>query len=127
MALMLKYLVFIVTVILLTSNNSLAIETCIASWYRIGEASQPGTKTASGIPLDDRKLTAAHKSLVFGTQVRVTNLSNNKFVDVVITDRGPYKKGRCIDLSLKAAETIDILKSGLARVLVEEIKIYRLE
>lgn len=104
----------------ITSNYALA-ETCVASWYRIGEASQPGTKTASGIPLDDNKLTAAHKSLSFHTRVRVTNLKNGKSVDVIITDRGPYKKGRCIDLTRKAAEAIDMVKYGIVPVRVDRI------
>src|SRR5690606_25839124 len=65
------------------------------------------------------KLTAAHKTLPFGTRVRVTNLSNNKTVDVVINDRGPYVENRIIDLSKSAAEKLDFINQGLADVKIE--------
>src|SRR5690606_41693222 len=66
-----------------------------------------GSPTASGEKYRHNKLTAAHKTLPFGTRVRVTNLSNNKTVDVVINDRGPYVENRIIDLSKSAAEKLD--------------------
>ena len=65
-----------------------------------------GRRTASGKIYDMKRLTAAHKSLAFGTMVRVTNLANGKSVLVEITDRGPYVRGREIDLSKKAFFTI---------------------
>lgn len=65
-----------------------------------------GKKTASGIPFDNAKFTAAHKKLPFGTQVKVTNIANGKSVVVTITDRGPYSKGREIDLSKAAFKSI---------------------
>jgi len=74
-------------------------EDCVASMYAVGDSSQRGTKTASGIPLDDTAMTAAHKSLPFGSKVKVTNKANGRTVTVTITDRGPYVKTRCIDLS----------------------------
>lgn len=74
-------------------------EDCIASVYSVSDRSQRGTKTASGIPLSDNALTAAHKSLPFHSTVRVTNKDNGKSVTVTITDRGPYARGRCIDVT----------------------------
>lgn len=81
-----------------------------------------GTTTASGKRLDDRKSTAAHRSLPFGTKVKVTNLRNGKSEIVTITDRGPFKNGRVIDVSQKAAEKLDFKRQGLARVKLEVVK-----
>src|SRR5262249_36636280 len=91
-------------------------EDCVASVYARGESSQPGTKTASGIPLNDNVITAAHKSLSFGSRVKVTNKKNGHAVTVTITDRGPYVKGRCIDLSKAGARALGF--AGLAPVSV---------
>jgi rare lipoprotein A len=87
-----------------------------ASWYGPGFN---GKKTASGEVFNMNKLTAAHRKLPFGTKVRVTNLNNNKSVIVIINDRGPFKKGRVIDLSKKAAEMIGLIKDGVAPVRIE--------
>lgn len=78
-----------------------------------------GSPTASGEKYKHSKLTAAHKSLPFGTKVRVTNLANNESVEVVINDRGPYVDGRIIDLSKSAAEKLGFVNLGLAEVKVE--------
>lgn len=75
-----------------------------------------GRKTANGEIFDTAKLTAAHKTLPFGTRVRVTNLDNGKSVDVRINDRGPYVAGRVIDLSPAAARKLDMLRAGVVRV-----------
>jgi rare lipoprotein A len=91
-------------------------EECAASVYAKGGSSQPGTKTASGIPLDDNAMTAAHKSLPFGSKVKVTNKKSGHAVTVRITDRGPYVKGRCIDLSKAGARALGF--AGLAPVSV---------
>jgi rare lipoprotein A len=91
-------------------------EDCVASVYVVGDSSQPGTKTASGISLNDKAMTAAHKSLPFGSKVRVTNKKNGHAVTVTITDRGPYVKGRCIDLSKAGAGALGF--AGLAPVSV---------
>ena len=90
----------------------------VASWY--GEAFR-GKKTANGEIYDPDKLTAAHRRLPFGTLVKVTDLSNNRQVIVRINDRGPYKRGRIIDLSLAAARQLGMVKKGLAKVKVEII------
>jgi rare lipoprotein A len=91
-------------------------EDCVASVYAVGDSSQPGTKTASGIPLNDNDMTAAHKSLPFGSKVKVINKKNGHAVTVTITDRGPYLKGRCIDLSEAGARALGF--AGLAPVSV---------
>src|SRR5262245_17433117 len=71
-------------------------EDCVASVYAVGDLSQPGTKTASGIPLNDDAMTAAHKSLPFGSKVEVTNTKNGRAVTVTITDRGHMLKGAAL-------------------------------
>ncbi len=91
-------------------------ESGVASWY--GGRFQ-GRKTASGDVYDKNKMTAAHKTLPFGARVRVKNLDNNKSVVVIINDRGPFIKGRIIDVSQAAARKLDMLNSGVARVDIE--------
>lgn len=78
-----------------------------------------GRKTASGEKFRQYKRTAAHRTLPFGTKVKVTNLRNGKTVRVTINDRGPFVDGRIIDLSRKAARKIDMLNSGVAPVKIE--------
>ncbi|RRA90367.1 septal ring lytic transglycosylase RlpA family protein [Paenimyroides viscosum] len=81
-----------------------------------------GRKTASGIIFSNSKLTAAHKSLTFGTKVKVTNIENNKSVIVEINDRGPFTKGLEIDLSKKAFDAISHdKKAGKLQVKLELI------
>lgn len=80
-----------------------------------------GMRTASGEKYHHHKLTAAHKTLPFGTRVRVTNISNNASVEVVINDRGPYVDNRIIDLSKSAAEKLGFINQGLADVKLEVI------
>lgn len=78
-----------------------------------------GRLTANGEKYRHNRLTAAHKTLPFGTRVRVTNMANQKQVEVVINDRGPYAEGRIIDLSRSAAETLGFIQQGLADVSLE--------
>jgi len=73
-------------------------------------------RTASGAHYDPTKFTAAHRTLPFGTHVRVTDMKTRRSVVVEINDRGPFNKGRVIDLSLAAAKELRIIKRGLARV-----------
>ena len=89
-----------------------------ASYYG---ARHHGRKTASGERFDQHALTAAHRSLPFGSRVRVTNLGNGNSVVVRINDRGPYAKGRIIDLSHKAAERLGMLRDGVVVVRVEQL------
>jgi rare lipoprotein A len=101
------------------SDIPVRAEHCVASVYAVGDSSQPGTKTASGIPLNENDMTAAHKSLPFGSKVRVINKKNGNAVTVTITDRGPYAKGRCIDLSRAGAGALGF--AGLAPVSVVRV------
>lgn len=80
-----------------------------------------GKPTASGEKYRHNNLTAAHKTLPFGTRVRVTNLGNNESVEVVINDRGPYVDNRVIDLSKSAAERLGFVNQGLADIKLEVI------
>ena len=92
-----------------------------------GKASYYGDKhhgklTASGEIYDKNKLTCAHKEIPFETICKVTNLANGKSVVVKVNDRGPFTRGRIIDLSYKAMKTIDGLKAGVIDVQVEIIE-----
>ena len=89
-----------------------------ASWY--GQRHH-GRRTASGERFDQHALTAAHRSLPFGSRVKVTHLRSQRSVVVRINDRGPYGRGRIIDLSRAAAERLGMLRSGVAPVRVERI------
>lgn len=88
-----------------------------ASWYSI--RTNRGTKTASGEPLCDRGATAAHKTLPMGTKVRVTNEVNGKSEIVTINDRGPFIRGRIIDLTIGSAERLGFRQRGVVPVKVE--------
>jgi rare lipoprotein A len=94
------------------------IQTGKASFYADKFEGRP---TASGEKYKHSKLTAAHKSLPFGTKVKVTNVANSQSVEVIINDRGPYVDGRIIDLSKSAAEKLGFISQGLAEVQVEVI------
>lgn len=80
-----------------------------------------GKRTSSGEKFDMNSYTAAHKTLKFGTLVKVTNKKNGKAVIVRINDRGPYVKSRVLDLSKAAAKSIDLIRSGGGWVLIEEV------
>jgi rare lipoprotein A len=95
-----------------------------ASWYGPGFH---GQKTANGEVYDQNSFTAAHKSLKFGTLLKITNLKNSKSVVVRINDRGPYIHGRDLDLSKAAALELGMVRKGVAKIKVEEIKIVGLE
>ena len=96
-----------------SSEKERFYQTGIASWY--GREFQ-GRLTASGERFNMNEMTAAHKRLPFGTVVSVKNLDNGKVIRVRINDRGPYRDGRIIDLSYKAARRLDILRRGKAKV-----------
>jgi len=91
----------------------------LASWYGLDFN---GRLTASGEVYDMYKFTAAHKTLPLGTVVKVTNLENGMTVEVKVNDRGPYVKGRIIDLSRTAGRAIDIRGSGTAEVKLEVVR-----
>ena len=93
-------------------------ETGTASYYG---SRHHGKRTASGEAFDQHGLTAAHRQLPFGTRVQVTNLANDKSVVVRINDRGPHTRGRLIDLSRSAAQQLDMLRSGTAKVRIQAL------
>jgi rare lipoprotein A len=96
-----------------TNNPSLAAKSGVASSYSTKE----GLKTASGARLSDHALTAAHRSLPFGSKVRVTNRRNGRTIVVTINDRGPFIRGRIIDLTPAGARALGF--SGLTQVTIE--------
>jgi rare lipoprotein A len=91
----------------------------LASWYGPGLY---GRRTASGTVHTGAALTAAHRSLPFGTRVRVTNLNNGRTVVVVVDDRGPFVRGRVIDLSLAAARRLGMVRDGVVPVRLEVVR-----
>jgi rare lipoprotein A (peptidoglycan hydrolase) len=95
---------------------------------QIGIASYYGKKfhkkrTANGEIFNMYKVSAAHKSYPLGTKVRVTNLENGKSIKLVINDRGPFVKGRIIDLSYKAARKLDFVNQGTTKVRIDVIRL----
>ncbi|MCU0834333.1 MAG: septal ring lytic transglycosylase RlpA family protein [Chromatiaceae bacterium] len=82
-----------------------------------------GRKTANGERFDQSAYTAAHKTLPLGTTVRVTRVDNGKSILVRINDRGPFKKGRVIDLSRRAARDLGMIEKGLVKVKVEVVRL----
>jgi len=107
----------LVTALLLTVSNVAFLgdalaETGRASWYSLT------SRTANGERCDPGALTAAHRSLPFGTKVKVENLKNGKSVVVRINDRGPFVGGRIIDLTKAAAGKLDFVANGIAKVRV---------
>lgn len=96
----------------------------IASWYGYETLRQKGGHmTANGEAFDPKGLNAAHKYLPLPTYVRVTNLENNRMIIVRVNDRGPFVRGRIIDLSAGAAKKLGFYKKGTTKVLVETIQI----
>lgn len=108
----LLFFVFAVMMILSSCAKKIT-ETGVASYYGDEFAHRP---MANGKKFSQHKLIAAHKTLPFGTKVIVINLKNHERVKVRITDRGPFVKGRIIDLSKKAARRIDMLNDGVVQV-----------
>lgn len=109
--------------------NEAAAPALVENWcdYQTGKASWYGgrwnhCKTASGERYDQNTMTAAHRTLPFGTEVRVTNLNNGKQCVVRINNRGPHKKGRVIDLSVAAARAIDSYDAGIVPVKLEIVE-----
>lgn len=100
------------------AQDSVLLDSGSASFYA---AKFDGRRTASGEIFRNSDMTAAHRTLPFGSQVRVTNLANGRSVVVRVNDRGPWHKSRVIDVSRAAAEEIGMVRSGTARVTLELI------
>jgi rare lipoprotein A len=99
----------------------LALSSCARKITESGKGSYyadkfQGRTTSSGAKFDQNKMTAAHKTLPFGTKVKVVNMANGRSVKVTINDRGPFAPGRIIDVSKKAAEKLGMVKAGVANV-----------
>lgn len=110
--------VIFVAVVLMATCTMAAAETCFASHYGHRDGYNRSRLAQPGERLDTYgALTAAHRTRAFGSMVMVTNLANKRMVAVRINDRGPFKKGRCIDLTYRAARAIGM--GGLARVRVD--------
>ena len=111
-----KWIGSLLLLLVLSSCASTITETGKASYYA---DKFNGRKTANGEIFRNRKKTAAHKTLPFGTKVKVTNLRNGRSVKVRINDRGPFVAGRQIDLSKKAARKIGMIQEGVGQVKLE--------
>jgi len=103
----------------LPGSGSARVAQGLASYY--GDAFQ-GKKTASGELYDKGAYTCAHRTLPFGTRIRVTNLKNKKSVLVRVNDRGPWVEGRIVDLSYAAARDIGMISDGVVRVKLTILK-----
>lgn len=117
-------MIFLVVSTPKTDTRPIPFEIGIASWYGPGFH---GKKTASGVLYDQNLMVAAHKTLPFGTVARVTNLENGRQVEVCVVDRGPYVKGRVIDLSARAAKALEMKHRGTARVKIEDLGVEDVE
>lgn len=103
-----------------TEDEVVSVQHGKASWYSV--RSNRGTRTASGQRLDDQSSTAAHRHLPFGTRVKVTNQANGRSEIVTINNRGPYIRGRIIDVTIGTAERLGFRRNGVAIVKVEVLK-----
>jgi rare lipoprotein A len=93
-----------------------------ASHYGVASFYKDDTETASGEKFDPQQLTAAHRTLPFGTRLRVTNVETGRSVTVRVNDRGPYIAGRSVDLSYSAADTIGMVERGVTKVKIEVVR-----
>jgi rare lipoprotein A len=112
-----KPLIFLL--MLLSALPVWPLEEGLASWYG---GQFEGRPTSSGEIFDSAKMTAAHRTLPFGTVVKVMNLDNGRSTVVTINDRGPFVEGRIIDLTRAAAQELDMVARGVARVSVEVLE-----
>jgi len=110
------FCILLVLVVPCISESEQVFEkTGLASWYGPGHH---GNTTASGEKFNMKDYSAAHKTLKFGTRVKVVNVDNGRAVVVTINDRGPYVKGRIIDLSKSAAAQLGCMRKGICRVIL---------
>jgi rare lipoprotein A len=102
------------------SSNKNAAQTQVAP-HGVASFYTEGTQTASGEKFDTHELTAAHRTLPFGTRLRVTNVATRRSVTVRVNDRGPFIHGRDVDVSYSAAETLGMVKGGIAKVKLDVV------
>jgi rare lipoprotein A len=103
------------------ASNKRAAATQVVS-HGIASFYTEGTKTASGEKFNTHELTAAHPTLPFGTRLRVTNVASGQSVTVRVNDRGPYVRGRVVDVSYAAAETLGMVGGGVAKVKLDVVE-----
>jgi rare lipoprotein A len=103
------------------ASNKNAAETKVAS-DGLASFYKEGTRTASGEKFDANELTAAHRTLPFGTRLRVTNVATGRSVTVRVNDRGPFVPGRVVDVSYSAAETLGMVGGGVAKVRLDVVQ-----
>lgn len=111
-------LVFLLTLPLCAANADTPCQCGVATWH---DPSQDGNGTASNRPWTGSELIAAHRTLPLGSKIRVVNLANERSVIVEIRDRGPYLRGRIIDVSRRAAQELGLLETGIAKVRLEAV------
>jgi rare lipoprotein A len=114
-----KRFLLLVTLVLSAMSVQVSAADYSEGWAAYYSNVLHGRTTASGAIYDKNAMTAAHKTLPFGTRVKVTNLANGKSVTVTINDRGPFTENRHIDLSRAAAEQVDMIKAGVVPVSIE--------
>jgi rare lipoprotein A len=105
----------------IAKHNPFARGKHAAEKYGLASFYVEGTQTANGEKIDRNALTAAHRTLPFGTMLRVTNIETGRSVTVRINDRGPFVQGRVVDVSYAAAETLGILDQGVAKVRLDVV------
>jgi rare lipoprotein A len=103
------------------ASDKNAAETRVAS-HGLASFYTGGTQTASGERFDTHELTAAHRTLPFGTRLRVTNVATGRSVTVRVNDRGPFVPGRVVDVSYSAAETLGMVGGGIAKVKLDVVQ-----
>ena len=103
------------------ASHKNAAETRVAS-HGLASFYTEGTQTASGERFDTHELTAAHRTLPFGTRLRVTNVATGRSVTVRVNDRGPFVPGRVVDVSHSAAETLGMVGGGIAKVKLDVVQ-----
>lgn len=119
-----KIVTFLTLLVTLLFTTNVMAKTKVNQHSTRGEASyyagfHHGKKTASGERFNMHSLTAAHCTLPLGSKIKVTNLNNGKEVVVRVNDRGPYARGRVLDVSLGAAKKLDMIKTGTAKVSIQ--------
>jgi rare lipoprotein A len=103
------------------ASNKSAAETPVVS-HGVASFYRSGALTASGEKFDARELTAAHRTLPFGTRLRVTNVATGQSVTVRVNDRGPFIPGRVVDVSYSAAESLGMVGDGVAKVKLDVVR-----
>ena len=119
-----KIVIFLTLLVTLLFTTNVMAKTKVNQHSTRGEASyyagfHHGKKTASGERFNMHSLTAAHRTLPVGSKIKVTNLNNGKEVVERVNDRGPYARGRVLDVSLGAAKKLDMIKTGTAKVSIQ--------